>query len=224
MVRSLVLLFAIFGSNAEERPAGFTLKTELGLISLTFLHDAAPRTAAFFADNIRTKEYSRGTSHFYRSDYVIQFGVRNEECPFKVIEVNEVNLPTVVTNSRGTVALAHSNVPDNGCSETYINIQDNPRLDNVYGGYAPFAKVEDDDAQSFKVIDNIAKAIKKQPHKKVMIREVALRFNETCVDDEASSVPGTSNTPSGPSTPSIWMGNGFFGRLRWVVRTSMGLR
>ena len=64
-----------------------------------------------------------------------------------------------VSNTRGTAAIAHWDVPDCGNSEFFINLGTNAHLDSAYGGYCVFAQVEDD--ASFKVVDAIAEAIKK---------------------------------------------------------------
>ena len=65
-----------------------------------------------------------------------------------------------MSNVRGTAAIAHWDVPDNGNSEFFINLQANTHLDEAYGGYCVFAQVEDTDADSYKTVDAIAAAIK----------------------------------------------------------------
>ena len=62
-----------------------------------------------------------------------------------------------MSNTRGTCAVAHFDVPDNGNSEWFINLQDNAHLDDAYGGYCVFAQVED--AASFATVDKIAAAV-----------------------------------------------------------------
>ena len=53
----------------------------------------------------------------------------------------------------------HWDVPDNGNSEFFINLKENPHLDDAYGGYAVFAYVNAGDDESFAVVDSIAAAI-----------------------------------------------------------------
>lgn len=57
------------------------------------------------------------------------------------------------------MAVAHFDVPDNGNSELFINLTDNPHLDTVYGGYCVFAQVEG--AESFDVVDRVADVVKR---------------------------------------------------------------
>ena len=46
-----------------------------------------------------------------------------------------------IPNTRGGVAIAHWDVPDNGNSEFFINLKTNSHLDQAYGGYCVFAEV-----------------------------------------------------------------------------------
>ena len=100
----------------------------------------------------------------YRSDFVIQCGTHGlgRANPLGDLPVNETSTGVRVSNTRGTAAIAHFDVPDNGNSEFFINLQTNSHLDEVYGGYCVFAQVLEDDAASFAVVDKIAAAIKKQ--------------------------------------------------------------
>ena len=59
-----------------------------------------------------------------------------------------------MSNTRGTAAIAHWDVPDCGNSEFFINLGTNAHLDEAYGGYCVFAQVEDD--ASFAIVDAIA--------------------------------------------------------------------
>merc|ERR1712118_12633 len=77
--------------------------------------------------------------------------------PHRDLKVNEATRQPLISNTRGTMAVAHWDVPDCGNSEIFINLKSNPHLDTAYGGYAVFAQVADD--ASFKVVDAIAKAV-----------------------------------------------------------------
>ena len=63
-----------------------------------------------------------------------------------------------LTNSRGTVSVAHHDVPDCGNTEIFINLENNAHLDEVFGGYCVFAEVADE--ASFRTVDAIAAAVK----------------------------------------------------------------
>ena len=81
--------------------------------------------------------------------------------------MNETSTGTVISNSRGTAAIAHWDVPDCGNSEFFINLGSNSHLDSAYGGYCVFAEVQDE--ASFSVVDAIAEAIAKGGKKMIKI-------------------------------------------------------
>ena len=100
--------------------------------------------------------------------------------------MNETKSGARVSNTRGTAAIAHWDVPDCGvcmsrtvfyllsaaCSPTlneltdpqntefFINLQPNSHLDEAYGGYCVWAEVHPGDSSSFAVIDKVAAAVK----------------------------------------------------------------
>jgi cyclophilin family peptidyl-prolyl cis-trans isomerase len=133
--------------------SGFVIQSELGNITMKWRDDAAPKTVAYIKRLIETGEYSNTT--FYRSDFVIQCGRYPNKNSFSDLTVNETNSGTVVSNTRGTAAIAHFDVPDCGNSEFFINLQTSAHLDQAYGGYCVFAEVAGD----FTAVDAIAKAI-----------------------------------------------------------------
>lgn len=95
---------------------------------------------------------------------MIQCGTHglNRANPLGDLPVNETSSHVRVSNTRGTAAIAHFDVPDNGNSEFFINLQTNAHLDEVYGGYCVFAQVDANDAASFAVVDKVAAAVKAQ--------------------------------------------------------------
>lgn len=138
------------------------LTTPLGEVALALLRDAAPATAAHIVRLVASGAYD-GAACFYRSDFVIQFGLHGSgrASALGPLAVNESALPGRVSNLRGTAALAHWDVPDCGDAEAFINLGDNAHLDAAYGGYCVFARVLEGDAKSWAVVDAIAAAVKK---------------------------------------------------------------
>eukprot|EP00929_Paragymnodinium_shiwhaense_P052722 TRINITY_DN26408_c0_g1_i1.p1 TRINITY_DN26408_c0_g1~~TRINITY_DN26408_c0_g1_i1.p1 ORF type:complete len:159 (-),score=24.87 TRINITY_DN26408_c0_g1_i1:152-628(-) len=139
------------------------LATGLGPIRLVLRPDAAPKTAEHFCKIINERLYDNCC--FYRSDFVIQGGLQRLDGsgvanPHPDLPVNETKAGPRVTNDRGTVAFGHWDVPDNGNSEFFINLQHNPHLDDAYGGYCVFAQIDPSDAESFRTVDAIAQSIK----------------------------------------------------------------
>ena len=133
---------------------------DLGKISLLFRPDAAAITCSHIAQLIGAGLFNNIS--WYRSDFVIQTGLygTSRANPFPNLPTNETSTGLRLSNVRGTVSIAHHDVPDNGNSEFFINLQDNVHLDKAYGGYCVFANVEDNDEESFKVVDAVARAVK----------------------------------------------------------------
>ena len=152
--------------------SGFVIDTELGEITLTFEEDAAPVTVAHFKTLLGDRLYEGCC--FYRSDFVIQMGNTDYATGCTVanaradLTVNETRL----SNQRGTMAVAHWDVPDNGNSQVFINLQDNSHLDEAYGGYAVFARVPPDADESFVTVGKIAKVIAENEGHRVLIKTV----------------------------------------------------
>ncbi len=138
------------------------IRTKLGNIKLALRADVAPQTANHFVQLVKSGVLALAS--FYRSDFVIQFGLHGaaKQSPLPNLKVNESKEKNALSNTRGAVAVAHWDVPDNGNSEFFISLRENKHLDTAYGGYAVFALVEGQD--SFDTCDKIAAAIaKKEP-------------------------------------------------------------
>jgi cyclophilin family peptidyl-prolyl cis-trans isomerase len=146
----------------------FIIETELGSIRLKF-NTKTPITCDHVKRISALDTFSTGAAHFYRSDFVIQFGVHGSKIAREKLVANE-SKSSGMSNTRGTAAFAHWDVPDCGDTEIFINLKENSHLDTAYGGFCVFAYVEETDLESFKTIDTIAAAIPKS--KKVSIRGV----------------------------------------------------
>eukprot|EP00756_Hemistasia_phaeocysticola_P052034 Hpha_TRINITY_DN27222_c0_g1::TRINITY_DN27222_c0_g1_i1::g.140724::m.140724 len=138
----------------------FVLSTSLGQIVLRLLPDAAPETVRHLSALVKDGLYNGCC--FYRSDFVIQCGLKRPDGtgvhnPYPDLKLNESHKHTIKSNVRGTVAVAHWDVPDCGNSEFFINLKKNTHLDDVYGGYCVFAEVADE--ESFRTVDAIAAAV-----------------------------------------------------------------
>ena len=107
------------------------VSTTEGEIVLKLLPDLAPQTVAHVVQACRSGAFN--PCSFYRSDFALQFGLHGTGREVKPpLAVNESK--SSKSNTRGTVAVAHWDVPDNGSSEYFINLKDNTHLDAAYGG------------------------------------------------------------------------------------------
>ena len=147
------------------------ITTELGEITLALQDDKAPITCKHVVDAVKNGVFSPCT--FYRSDFVIQFGLHGTGRTVEpALSVNESQAPNALSNTKGAVAVAHWDVPDCGSSEYFISLKENSHLDSAYGGYCVFAVVELDDASSWKTIDAIAASIATKQKPTVTVKSV----------------------------------------------------
>ena len=132
------------------------VSTPVGAIRLQF-NSRTPETVSHVKSLVAAGKL--GNAKFYRSDFVIQFGVHgNTNADRPSLKVNE-SRQSGMSNVRGTAAFAHWDVPDCGNTEMFINLKDNPHLDSAYGGFCAFAAVDSADGASFAVMDTVAAKI-----------------------------------------------------------------
>ena len=107
--------------------------TSLGRIVLTLRPDAAPATVAHFI-KLASEGLFDDTS-FYRSDFVIQCGLhgtsKKNTHPNLAFNESKACHSKALSNLKGAVAVAHWDFPDNGNSEFFISLKDNPHLDSA---------------------------------------------------------------------------------------------
>ena len=148
------------------------IRTTLGSITLSLRADAAPVTVEYICNCARAGLYN--STSFYRSDFVIQCGLHGsgKQNPYGALPVNETASGVRVSNLKGTAAIAHFDVPDNGNTEFFINLGANKHLDEVYGGYCVFAEVAASDEASWATVNAIADAIANKGQKLVQIESM----------------------------------------------------
>mmetsp|Transcript_35326 Transcript_35326/g.53105 ORF Transcript_35326/g.53105 Transcript_35326/m.53105 type:complete len:159 (+) Transcript_35326:163-639(+) len=154
-------------AETTAKPTKLVMQTGCGIIELLLRPDSAPVTCDYIVSAVKQGLYDNKT--FYRSDFVIQCGLHGSSTPVPPnLPVNETKSGKFISNVKGTCAIAHWDVPDCGNTEFFINIQDNPHLDEAYGGYCVFAQVADE--ASFQTATRIAKEF--TPQKPIPIMKV----------------------------------------------------
>ena len=153
----------VVGGNVVLRDGKFdipvpqvTLKTSMGDIVLDLDPTAAPLSVNNFLQYVWADFYSTLIFHRVIPGFMIQGGgfdatltQATTKAPIKLESNNGL------TNLRGTLAMARTDVADSATSQFYINVVDNPSLDYVSAtqpGYAVFGKV----ASGLAVVDTIA--------------------------------------------------------------------
>lgn len=122
--------------------------TNEGTIVLELDRDKAPKTVDNFLAYVRGKHYDGVIFHRVIENFMIQTGGYSadmSERPTKPpIALESRN---GLLNLRGTVAMARTSNPNSATSQFFINVADNPGLDQTNArdgeGYAVFGKVID---------------------------------------------------------------------------------
>jgi len=132
-----------------------TIKTNHGDIQVELFEDKAPISCENFRQYITDGHYAGTIFHRVIPNFMIQGGGFDADMRQKTTHdpiKNEAD--NGVSNKRGTLAMARTNVVDSATSQFFINLSDNDFLDNGTRdfGYAVFAEVAD----GMDVVDKIA--------------------------------------------------------------------
>lgn len=129
-----------------------TMVTSLGTIVMELNPAKAPVSVDNFLNYVESSFYVNTIFHRVESNFVIQGG------GFTSALTQPATMPAIkleagngLSNLRGTVAMARTNVLDSATSQFFVNVVDNAALDTSNGGYAVFGKV----VQGLDVVDKI---------------------------------------------------------------------
>jgi peptidyl-prolyl cis-trans isomerase B (cyclophilin B) len=188
LILLLVLLpgLAAAQSDAESAPNPFekelprvVLNTSAGDITVELYADQAPETVENFLQYARDDFYDGKTFHRVIADFMIQGGGFDADLqpgqPRAAI-TNEAD--NGLSNERGTIAMARTNMPHSATAQFFINVVDNPALDHrgkVSGrtwGYAVFGRVVEgmDVVDEIRYVDTEARG----PHQNVPVEPIVI--------------------------------------------------
>lgn len=150
---ALALGLALIGPAAAEK---VRLATSMGDIVVDLDAAKAPRTVANFVEYVKAGHYDGTIFHRVINNFMIQGGGMEpgmKEKPTRApIPLESRN---GLANQRGTVAMARTMVPDSATAQFFINVKDNPFLDQPNAadgqGYAVFGRV----VEGMDVVDKI---------------------------------------------------------------------
>jgi cyclophilin family peptidyl-prolyl cis-trans isomerase len=134
------------------------LETSMGTIKIELDEAKAPITVKNFLQYVDDKFYDGVIFHRVIEDFMVQGGgmqpglkEKKTRPPIKNESANGLS------NLRGTVAMARTNVPDSASAQFFINVVDNGFLDRARSrdgvGYCVFGKV----VEGMEVVDKIRK-------------------------------------------------------------------
>lgn len=150
MGRILLVFAALFtlGLGACRKPAPKTIvpevfrvkfETSQGDFIVEARRDWAPHGVDRFHELVGMRYFDEGRFYRVLPDFIAQFGLhRDFDVHAKWRNLFIVDDPTKEKNLRGTLAFAKSG-PDTRATEMFINLADNPVLDDQY--FVPFGKI-----------------------------------------------------------------------------------
>jgi peptidyl-prolyl cis-trans isomerase B (cyclophilin B) len=163
LMLSMILLFTTTLSFATEKnmsdtPTKVKLTTSLGDIVIQLNSEKAPISAANFLTYVTEGFYDGTIFHRIIPDFMAQGGGFDTKFTQKEVHApikNEAD--NGLKNTRGSIAMARTNVPDSATAQFFINYKDNSFLNhtakNASGwGYAVFAEV----IEGMDVVDKMA--------------------------------------------------------------------
>jgi peptidyl-prolyl cis-trans isomerase A (cyclophilin A) len=159
MIRQTLLAgLALVAMQTAALAQTVKLVTSQGDIVLQLDAAKAPKTVENFVQYVKAGHYNGTVFHRVIENFMIQGGGFNPDLKEKptrpAIPLESRN---GLSNVRGTIAMARTNVPDSATAQFFINVKDNGFLDASRSpdgnGYAVFGKV----VQGMDVVDKIRK-------------------------------------------------------------------
>ncbi len=154
------------------------LSTSAGDIVVELDAEKAPKSVANFVAYVKAGHYNGTVFHRVIENFMIQGGGYKADLsekptrpPIALESRNGLN------NIRGTLAMARTGIPDSATSQFFINVVDNPSLDQANSrdgnGYAVFGKV----VEGLDVVDKIRTmpTASSGPHQNLPVTPVTLR-------------------------------------------------
>ena len=158
-MKKLVLLASLAASLTAAVPAWaqkVKLATSMGDIVLQLDIDKAPKTVANFVQYVKAGHYNGTIFHRVIDGFMVQGGGMQADLQEKPTRAPiTLESKNGLSNVRGSLAMARTQVPDSATAQFFINLGDNLRLDAANSpdgnGYAVFGRV----VEGMDVVDRI---------------------------------------------------------------------
>ena len=174
----LSMTLSASSADAQENPV-VVLETSLGNITIELLQADAPKSVENFLAYVDDGFYEGTVFHRVIQPFMIQGGgMLPDLSPKPTRPPIENEARNGITNARGTVAMARTNIVDSATSQFFISTVDNARsldhrgLDPSAYGYAVFGRV----TEGLDVVDTIAAVQTRSqgPHQDVPVEPVLI--------------------------------------------------
>ena len=155
---AIVSTVPVLDAAAQDNPV-VVIETSLGSITAELDRANAPLSVDNFLEYIESGHYSDTVFHRVIKGFMVQgggFTADMQQKPTRSPVKNEAR--NGLSNDRGTLAMARTNLVDSATSQFFINVVDNAALNNrgitpAEYGYAVFGRVADEN--SLDVVDQI---------------------------------------------------------------------
>jgi peptidyl-prolyl cis-trans isomerase A (cyclophilin A) len=156
LVTAVLLLASTLTSAWAQNTQRVRLDTDMGSITLELDAARAPITVNNFVQYVRDGHYDGTVFHRVIPDFMIQGGGFTANMAQKPTRAPiAIESRNGLRNTRGTVAMARTMVPDSATAQFFINVKDNAFLDQANSrdghGYAVFGRV----VEGMDVVDRI---------------------------------------------------------------------
>ena len=149
----LIFLFLIFNKQGDTMKT-VVIETNMGEFEIELFEKQAPISTGNFLNYVIEGYYDGLIFHRVISNFMIQGGGFDKDLNKKQTKDSIKNeADNGLKNEKYTLAMARTNEVDSATSQFFINVQDNPFLDNSERGfgYAVFGKV----ISGFDIVDKI---------------------------------------------------------------------
>lgn len=150
-----VMALALVGTAVQAANPVVVVETSMGTIKIELNEEKAPITVKNFLRYVDDKHYDGTVFHRVIADFMIQGGgfkqgvsqAKSDEEMERLEKVTRDGIKNEsangLSNLKGTIAMARTQVPDSATAQFFINTKDNARLDGSQSrpGYAVFGKV-----------------------------------------------------------------------------------
>ncbi|OGA84604.1 MAG: peptidylprolyl isomerase [Burkholderiales bacterium RIFCSPHIGHO2_01_FULL_63_240] len=176
-IRTLMVASATALLTLTAQAQNVRLSTSQGDIVLQLDAAKAPKTVANYVEYVKAGHYNGTIFHRVIDGFMIQGGGMTPDMKEKPTRAPiPLESRNGLSNTRGTVAMARTSVPDSATAQFFINVKDNAFLDAARSpdgnGYAVFGKV----VEGMDVVDKIRKVptTTKPPHGDVPVQAVVI--------------------------------------------------
>ncbi len=177
-LRTLLLAAGLAAATLPALAQRVLLATSEGDIVIELERDKAPKTVDNFLQYVRAGHYDGTVFHRVIEGFMIQGGGMKPDMSEKPTRAPiPLESRNGLSNVRGAVAMARTGVPDSATAQFFINVVDNPFLDQPQArdghGYAVFGKV----VRGMEVVDKIRRVptANRGPHQNVPVTPVTIK-------------------------------------------------